>query len=626
MKRNYKNKILAMSVAAAMLLGSSAYAGKIITDASGPDGADNFAEDKQLGFGGWNLDNVNVKIVSVDDYNTPLPDTFFKKDTGDYSPMTYGMSFESDINNTNGDVVAHLHGKDWPVGEPSGIKIIDGLAEKNGKPGNCIINTSYLGEDLNDGESHFLDQPNPLPVICTSPFQTHKRFKVNMLPTTVNDSAGYGHPIDLVFNLVPGDLETLRYQVFQKINNYTDKRLDGYKIEVLKADGITQDDNLTLSIGIEEHRDKDGNLDGTDIWDPEDMANFSHGLWGPIDDHFPTVGFFDEYRAGFFVSGHNTSTLVGGPNPLPSTYDALFGTWLPSKWAPIGIFWDDDKDPLTDAELVAFWGTVPGAPEGTLPAWHKGYADNWAEPTQKELITWTVDPWFEPGIIEDTLNLGLNYIVNVGNNDLIGGKFTIRITPRVAADQTPPSYISKEDNTTYIEPPTSYVASAGVVTISPLPTFTPGTDLYVGVGDDNLNVDPTQAEEVNITVTSTTGDSELITLTETGVDTGIFSATLPSENSGNAPTDNNGIISVIEDSVVTATYVDIHYGNTSTTETLTASTIAKSPVAPTVDSDLNPSSGGGGCTYNPDSKNFDMMFLVMMALGLLYPFRRRFIK
>ena len=37
------------------------------------------------------------------------------------------------------------------------------------------------------------------------------------------------------------------------------------------------------------------------------------------------------------------------------------------------------------------------------------------------------------------------------------------------------------------------------------------------------------------------------------------------------------------------------------------------------------SSGGGGCTYNPNSKNFDMTFLIMIALGLLYPIRRRFI-
>jgi len=36
--------------------------------------------------------------------------------------------------------------------------------------------------------------------------------------------------------------------------------------------------------------------------------------------------------------------------------------------------------------------------------------------------------------------------------------------------------------------------------------------------------------------------------------------------------------------------------------------------------------GGGGCTYNPNSKNFDMTFLLMVGLGLLYPFRRRFVK
>jgi hypothetical protein len=38
------------------------------------------------------------------------------------------------------------------------------------------------------------------------------------------------------------------------------------------------------------------------------------------------------------------------------------------------------------------------------------------------------------------------------------------------------------------------------------------------------------------------------------------------------------------------------------------------------------SSGGGGCTYNPNSKSFDMTFLMMIALGLLYPIRRRFLK
>ena len=49
------------------------------------------------------------------------------------------------------------------------------------------------------------------------------------------------------------------------------------------------------------------------------------------------------------------------------------------------------------------------------------------------------------------------------------------------------------------------------------------------------------------------------------------------------------------------------------------------PVVP-VDTPVTTTGGGGGCTYNPNSKNFDMTFLLMMALGLLYPFRRRFLK
>jgi len=49
----------------------------------------------------------------------------------------------------------------------------------------------------------------------------------------------------------------------------------------------------------------------------------------------------------------------------------------------------------------------------------------------------------------------------------------------------------------------------------------------------------------------------------------------------------------------------------------------------TVDDDtstsISTSGGGGGCTYNPHSKNFDMSFLFILALGLLYPFRRKFL-
>jgi hypothetical protein len=634
-----KRSSIKMSLAAVTVLGTVAYAGNIV----GANPGDTVLPQTQFGFGGWNLDNVDVKIVSTEDFVTVTGE--FNSTDGTYTTMEEGDSFESDIT-TGGLLSGVLHGKDWPVGEPAGIKVINNDTKThNGKPENCILTTSYLAEENNGGVNGFLDG-EPAPVICSSPFQTHKRFKVNFTEDSVvdyNTTTRYGKPVDLVFNLDGADISTenTRYQVFSKINNYSGMRLDGYKIEVIKEDG-SMDDNLTLSLGILEHRDDEGNLDNTDIWSAQQMANFSNGLWGAIDNHFDTNGFFDDKSAGFIVSGHGTTMVEGGPTTLGSNYEDLFGLWLPSKWQPYGIFWDDDNDPLTDAALMAFWGDPLNT--GTN-AWHKGQDydlsdgdQSWAEPTDKELVTWTINPLYEIGHIEDTLNLGLNYIVNVGTNANIGSKFTIRITPRVAADQTPPSYIDGDGN--YIEPPTSYAATAGVVTVTPEPTFTPGTDLYVGVADADLNQDTGVAEEVTITVVSDIGDSEDITLTETDVDSGVFSATLSTENSGSGSTANDGVMSVIEDSVVTATYVDEHYGNTGTSETLTASTTAKTPVTddptdptdPTVpdtpdDSDGNPpSSGGGGCTYNPNSNSFDMTFLMMIALGSLYAFRRRFIK
>ena len=448
-----------------------------------------------------------------------------------YTEMTYGDSFESDIT-TDGNLRAYLRGKDWPVGEPAGIKAVAGDKYNKGKPGNCIMTTSYLSEkDTGTGVSGYLDTTaaaGPVPTTCSSPFQTHKRFKINMLPSMVEnpDAEGYGQPVDIVLNLVGGDTSSVRYQVLQKINNYTGMRLDGYKLEVLDENGVSKVTDLNLSIGLGEGDNDnlpDNGGDGSDIWDKEDMANYSHGLWGPQtfeepDPHFPTNGFFDSKRSGYVVdeTTHGTDTLVAGPTPLDGNYVDLFGDWLPSIWQPMGIFLSDAADLAADPELLAFWGDP--LKTGTN-AWHQGNEDNWAVVSNEQIETWLTDPsgLYNAGLIEDTLNLGLNYIVNVGNNDNIGDTFTIRITPRVAKVQTPPSYI--DANGEYILPDGIEIIDGEIEVIDPVDP-----------------VDPVDPE------------------------------TPPS------------------------------------------------------------SSGGGGCTYNPNSNNFDMTFLMMIALGSLYAFRRRFIK
>ena len=352
------------------------------------------------------LDNVIVKITNLlFEANTSKT---FNPTTGVYTPMVVGESFESDIydRDGSGEVRAKLHGKVWPVGEPSGIKVINGdKLVKNGRPENCIMGTSYL-------EGFYLDSATPKPVVCSSEFQTHKRFKVNLQPSTITtiDSEGYGKPYEIVFNLKSGDTTTQRYEVFQKINNYTGGRLDGYKIEVLDANGA-KNNNLTLSLGFFE------NTDGSDIWDMDDISTFSHGLWGPADKHFPTDGFFDKLRMYYPVAlSDNNQTISYHGDLHGGNYQALFGSWLPSVWAPTGIFYDFDNNPATDADLVAFWGDPLNT--GTN-GWHKSQAEGWATPTAAELLAWN-GPLYSKAKVEDTLNLGLNYIVNIGDNASIG--------------------------------------------------------------------------------------------------------------------------------------------------------------------------------------------------------------
>ena len=266
-------------------------------------------------------------------------------------------------------------------------------------------------------------------------------------------------------------------------------------------------------------------------------------------------------------------------------------------------------DPSTDNELVAYWGDPLNT--GTV-GWHKGEAEGWAEPTQAELLAWEISPWYSMGLIEDTLNLGLNYIINIGENAQIGDTFTIRITPYTDTNQTPPVHYG---TTPIVITPTD----TGVVAISPSPTFSPGEDLTVSVSDTDLNTDVATEQNITIVVKNSTGDEENVLLVETGVNSSIFTGTLPTD-SVNVAGSYDGTMTAVDGTVVTAYYTDESDANA----TRMASTTASTSTTPT--DNENPSSGGGGCTYNPNSKHFDMSFLLMMALGLLYPFRRRFLK
>jgi len=434
-----------LSTALAIILAGlalSANAGKIVNEDSGSPA---------IGVAGWNTDNITTTCYMSDGSALSCADWLTQADVGAY--------FLSDIYNDT-TKVGQIAGKNYPVGEPEGIRVVEGdTSVQAPNPQNCIMTTSYL-------EGAFLDSASPEKTICGSPFQSHKRFKVRMLPESVanvTDPAANpeGKGIDIVFN-VEDSGEATSYQVFQKINNWTDVRLAGYKLQL----GFGTGSSFTPASSVPEINDSANELSVTvdnNIWASNEVATFAHGLFGPADQHFPPPGgYFDNTtRAGYVVQEYADDTdeveLNSGAK-LGSTYDSTtggtatsvqFGDWLPYSWIPQGIFWDDDNNPETDAQLMAWWGD-----DGTgTYGWLQGQADSFAAVPETTLANWFSQPaiYFTGGI-EDLVNVGLNYVINIDDTDIATdwptwngttstATFTVRVIPIVSTDQTVPGYM-----------------------------------------------------------------------------------------------------------------------------------------------------------------------------------------
>ncbi|NOR55672.1 MAG: choice-of-anchor F family protein [Sulfurovum sp.] len=609
MKTQNGKKILGLSLVTALLLGSSAYAGHVV----GADAAAAYVAStpaKQFSFGGLNLENVTVNMVTGID-NVPIDGTF-DPITGEYPQMALGDSYESSVFGSGDDKsdpatrLGYVVQKVWPISEPTGIKVVNNdTATSSGKPQNCIMGSSYQRYQNMDDDtsgSGFLDTTHvdgPKPVICSSDAGTSKRIQLILNQNVVaNANAGeYGQYVDLVFNIdSPDGLN--RYQVFQKVSNFTGKRLDGFTLEVLNSAGIP-DANLTLSLGIGEEEDSLGDLTGGDLFAAEEMAFYPPGLWGDGSKKHLPIGWFDSAPSGYYVSlNEANNTMTSADVQFGGNYVPLFGNWQPDKWVAWGMH--IVIDPLEEPELIAYWGNHPDRPD-EAPAWYygmdhnltDGVDTNFTTPSQAEIDKWEANPEkYVIDDIEDLPNISLNYIVNVGVG--IDNNFTIRVTPKVSVDQTPPSYISKDDNESYIVPPQLWVK----------PTADAGPDKTVQVN-----------ETVTITGTGTDSDGEIVSY-EWKYGTEIVATTASFDHTPDT----------VEPSTFTLTVTDNNglKGTDSMNLTVTAVPVVTPPaVTPPI---YIPSSSGGGCTYNPNSKSFDMTFLLIMGLGLLYPFRRRFLK
>ncbi|RLB78356.1 MAG: hypothetical protein DRH06_01845, partial [Deltaproteobacteria bacterium] len=102
------------------------------------------------------------------------------------------------------------------------------------------------------------------------------------------------------------------------------------------------------------------------------------------------------------------------------------------------------------------------------------------------------------------------------------------------------------------------------LTLNPTAVFHVGEPLFLRTTDGDQNLDPTLAETIVVTVTSAeTGDREVLLLIETGSDSGIFSGYLGTTA---APAgSDNGLLSLIANGTLTASYYDSDDGSDSTT-------------------------------------------------------------
>ena len=81
--------------------------------------------------------------------------------------------------------------------------------------------------------------------------------------------------------------------------------------------------------------------------------------------------------------------------------------------------------------------------------------------------------------------------------------------------------------------------------------------LAVSLTDADLDANPASSETVQLTVANNlTGENEVVTLTETGAGTGVFTGALATTLGSSAGPDNDGVMNTGSGHMLTASYVD----------------------------------------------------------------------
>lgn len=86
----------------------------------------------------------------------------------------------------------------------------------------------------------------------------------------------------------------------------------------------------------------------------------------------------------------------------------------------------------------------------------------------------------------------------------------------------------------YVLPPATALAVPGTLRLAPATFYSVGDPVFIRVTDYDQNLNPAAPETIRVTVTTSGGDNETLTLTETGNSTGVFTGYIQSSPSATA--------------------------------------------------------------------------------------------
>ena len=156
---------------------------------------------------------------------------------------------------------------------------------------------------------------------------------------------------------------------------------------------------------------------------------------------------------------------------------------------------------------------------------------------------------------------------------------------------------------------------------NPTNAYTVGNQVCVWVQDQNRNTSSTTSQTVQVTITTTTGDQEPLILTETGVNTGIFTACIGTANT--TVVTNDGTLNVTEGTGLTVTYTDPTDANDTSSDTAIMKSSSLTAVVSVNKTLVTPASGnvlvGGAVQFDIRVSNPGTVSLANVGLTDTFP-------